>query len=125
LRRINHVGEYFDVEGPINIPRSPQGRPVLVQAGSSESGMRFGTAVADMIYTAQPDLDKAVEFYRKTKKMAAEWGRDPELVKVMPGIVPVVADTRSEANEIADELSSYLDVEQGRDQIAHDLGLDL
>ncbi|UOQ57100.1 LLM class flavin-dependent oxidoreductase [Leucobacter allii] len=125
LRRIDFAGEYFDVEGPINIPRSPQGRPVLVQAGSSGPGMALGTSVADAIYTAQPDHAQAVEFYARSKRMIAEAGRDPEHVKIIPGIVPVVADTQREADEIAAELSSFLDVEQGRVQIAGDLGVDL
>ncbi|MGO1182347.1 MAG: LLM class flavin-dependent oxidoreductase [Micrococcaceae bacterium] len=125
LRRVDFEGEYFQVEGPLNMPRSPQGRPVLVQAGSSGPGMVLGSSVADAIYTAQPDYRQAVEFYRSVKTLIAETGRDPNLVKVIPGIVPVVADTQAEADEITAELSSYLDVEQGRLQIAGDLGVDL
>ncbi|GGH45750.1 LLM class flavin-dependent oxidoreductase [Microbacterium album] len=125
LRRIDFEGEFFQVEGPLNMPRSPQGRPVLVQAGSSGPGMALGTAVADAIYTAQPDYRQAVEFYASVKKMIADAGRNPDQVKVLPGIVPVVADTQAEADEIAAELSSFLDVEQGRTQIAGDLGVDL
>lgn len=125
LRPIDFVGEYFAVEGPLNIPRSPQGRPVLVQAGSSGPGMELGTSVADAIYTAQPDLSQAIEFYARCKAMITAAGRDAEQVKIIPGIVPVVADTQREADEIAAELSSFLDVEQGRMQIAGDLGVDL
>ena len=125
LRPIDFEGEYFRVEGPLNIPRSPQGRPVLVQAGSSGPGMELGTAVADAIYTAQPDFAQAVEFYTRCKAMIAAAGRIPDEVKIIPGIVPVVADTQREADEIAAELSSFLDVEQGRSQIAGDLGVEL
>lgn len=125
LRRIDFAGENFRVEGPLNMPRPPQGRPVLVQAGSSGPGMELGTSVADAIYTAQPDLGRAVEFYATMKQMLADKGRDPETVKIIPGIVPVVAETQAEADEITAELSSFLDVEQGRIQIAGDLGTDL
>lgn len=125
LRRIDFEGDYFRVEGPLNMPRSPQGRPVLVQAGSSGPGMRLGSAVANIIYTAQPDLQQAVEFSARMKALAAEQGREPGEVKVIPGIVPVVADSQAEADEIAAELSSFLDVEQGRLQIAGDLQADL
>lgn len=125
LRKINFEGEYFKVEGPLNMPRSPQGRPVLVQAGSSGPGMNLGSSVANVIYTAQPDFALAVDFYAKMKQLVADKGRRPEEVKVIPGIVPVVADTQAEADEIAAELSSFLDIEQGRTQIAGDLGVDL
>ncbi|MDX2376369.1 LLM class flavin-dependent oxidoreductase [Microbacterium sp. LRZ72] len=125
LRKIDFSGEYFDVEGPLNMPRPPQGRPVLVQAGSSGPGMNLGSSAANVIYTAQPDLAQAVEFYANMKELVAGKGRAPEDVKIIPGIVPVVADTQAEADELTAELSSYLDVEQGRLQIAGDLNVDL
>ena len=125
LRKIDFAGDYFTVEGPLNMPRPPQGHPVLVQAGSSGPGMALGTSVADAIYTAQPDYDQAVSFYASSKSMISATGRDPDAVKIIPGIVPVVAATQREADEIAAELSSFLDVEQGRIQIAGDLKVDL
>jgi FMN-dependent oxidoreductase (nitrilotriacetate monooxygenase family) len=130
LRQINHTGEFFAVEGPINIPRPPQGRPVLVQAGSSGPGLELGTSVADAIYTAQPDFDEAVKFYADVRRQAnraqaAGLRRSALPPKVIPGIVPVVADTSKEADEIAAELASFLDIEQGRLQLAGDLGVDL
>ncbi|MCZ4150556.1 nitrilotriacetate monooxygenase, partial [Escherichia coli] len=77
IHPINHEGEFFKVQGPINMPRSPQGRPVLVQAGSSGPGMELGSSVADGIYTAQPLKEPSVEFYAKFKAMAAAKGRNP------------------------------------------------
>lgn len=130
LRRIDHDGEFFTVEGPITMPRSPQGRPVLVQAGSSGPGLDLGTSVADAIYTAQPDLSAAIEFYADAQRRVEAAQRDgsrrsPQSARIIPGIVPLVADTVDEAEEIAAELSSFLDVEQGRAQIAGDLGVEL
>lgn len=125
LRAINHQGEFFNVQGPINMPRSPQGRPVLVQAGSSGPGMDLGSSVADGIYTAQPFKEPSVEFYAKFKAMAAEKGRNPDDVKVIPGILPILGDTEKEANDLADELANYVHLENGRSQVAADLKMDL
>ena len=130
LRKIDHTGEFFAVEGPINMPRSPQGHPVLVQAGSSGPGLALGTSVADAIYTAQPDLEEAIKFYVDARRQGLQAQADGarasgELPKVIPGIVPVVADTAREADAIAAELASFLDIEHGRMQLAGDLGIDL
>lgn len=122
---IDHVGERFQVRGPINMPRPPQGRPVLVQAGSSSSGIEFGSKVADLIYTAQPNLDGAIDFYGKLKAAVRGHGRDPEKVKVIPGIVPVIGETEAEAKSIAQELADYVDLESGRRQVAGDLFLEI
>ncbi|WP_460943998.1 NtaA/DmoA family FMN-dependent monooxygenase [Okibacterium endophyticum] len=130
LRKIDHVGEFFSVEGPLNIPRIPQGRPVLVQAGSSGPGLELGTRVADAIYTAQPELGRAIEFYMNAEAKALE-SHTKGLRKcasaplVIPGIVPVVADSKEEADEIAQELAALLDIDEGRAQLGGDLGVDL
>ena len=94
--------EFFEVEGPINMPRSPQGRPVLVQAGSSGPGMELGSSVADGIYTAQPLKEPSIEFYAKFKKMAAAKGRDPQQLKIIPGILPILGDMPIDAIEKQD-----------------------
>ncbi|GAB3616675.1 LLM class flavin-dependent oxidoreductase [Okibacterium endophyticum] len=125
LRPIDHRGAHFSVDGPINMPRPPQGRPILVQAGSSDTGVAFGSRIADLIYTAQPHLEGARSFYARIKESAAAYGRDPETVKVVPGILPIIGDTEREANELADELGSLLDLEAGRRQIAGDLNLSI
>lgn len=125
LRRIDFKGEYFSVEGPLPGPRSPQGRPVIVQAGSSGPGKALGSSIADAIYTAQPQLPAALDFARECRQLVSEAGRDPGLVKILPGIVPVVADTAAEAEEIAHALGELLDYEQGRIQIAADLRIEI
>lgn len=125
LRAINHQGEFFSVQGPINMPRSPQGRPVLVQAGSSGPGMDLGSSVADGIYTAQPFKEPSIEFYAKFKAMAAAKGRNPDDTKVVPGILPILGDTEKEANDLADELANHVHLENGRTQVAADLKMDL
>lgn len=125
LRRLNFEGEFFNVEGPIPGPRSPQGRPVIVQAGSSGPGKALGSAVADAIYTAQSLLPAAVEFAEECRGLISEAGRNAGHVKILPGIVPVVADTAAEANEIAQALGELLDYGQGRLEIAAQLGIEI
>lgn len=125
IHPINHSGEFFQVQGPINMPRSPQGRPVLVQAGSSGPGMELGSSVADGIYTAQPLKEPSVEFYAKFKAMAAAKGRNPQDIKVIPGILPILGDTQAEADELAEHLANHLHLDNGRVQVGADLKMDL
>src|SRR5699024_6386077 len=125
LHKINHAGEFFKVEGPINMPTSPQRQPVLAQAGSSGPGMELGSSIGEMIYTAQPDKDRSIEFYAKFKELAAGKGRNPDHVKIIPGILPILGDTEAEAQELADELGRYVHLETGRTQAGADLRMDL
>lgn len=92
-----HRGEFFGVQGPINVARSPQGRPVTVQAGASEPGVRFAAIYAEVIYGAQLSLAGAIEFARRIRGVAAEHGRDPGKILFLPALVPVVAATAEEA----------------------------
>ncbi|NKX54220.1 LLM class flavin-dependent oxidoreductase [Arthrobacter mobilis] len=125
IHPINHKGEFFEVAGPINMPRSPQGRPVLVQAGSSGPGMELGSSVADGIYTAQPFKEPSVQFYARFKQMAADKGRNPDEVKIIPGILPILGDTEKEALQLANELANHVHLENGRIQVGADLKMDL
>lgn len=118
IHRIDHKGDYYSVQGPLNMRRSPQGHPVLCQAGSSPAGLELGSSIADMIYTAQPIKQKAVAFYKQFKDLVASKGRNPDQVKVIPGILPIVGETRAEAEEMAHELAGYVSMEHGRVQIA-------
>ena len=83
------MGEHFRVHGPLNAPRSPQGRPVYVQAGSSEDGRAFAARWAEAIFTAHQTLGSAQEFYADIKRRAQRPGRDPRGLKVLPGHQPV------------------------------------
>ncbi|WGD30540.1 LLM class flavin-dependent oxidoreductase [Ancylobacter sp. WKF20] len=97
IHAIDHDGEEFRVRGPLDLPRSPQGRPVLVQAGSSESGRSFAARYAEAIFTAQQDLADAQAFYADVKNRALAFGRDPNGVKVLPGLSPILGSTEAEA----------------------------
>lgn len=100
VHAIHHVGRHFQVEGALAAPRSPQGRPVYVQAGSSNDGRGFAARNAEAIFTAHQTIGDARAFYDDIKTRAARLGRDPEGVKVLPGISPFLADTEGEARDL-------------------------
>jgi N-acetyl-S-(2-succino)cysteine monooxygenase len=132
VRRVDHHGKYFDVRGPAHLPRGPQGWPVLVQAGSSPAGMAFAARWAEVVFTAQPDLDHARSFYSAVKSQVTATGRDSAQTKILPGLLPIIGDTEQAAKELAEELSDLVSIEAGiralRTDIAHidvsDLDLD-
>ncbi len=125
MHRINHVGEHFRVEGPLAIPRSPQERPVLVQAGQSPAGLELGTSVADLVYAVQPEFGNAVEFYKMFKDRVAAKGRNPEKVRILPGIMPITGRTQKEAEEFAKELEDSMHPGNSRALIEGFLGIDI
>jgi len=124
VHAVGHRGEHFSVAGPLNSPRSPQGYPLLVQAGSSESGKDFAARWAEAIFTAQPTVEEAQAFYADMKRRAIAYGRDPEHVKVLPGLVPVIGDTQAEAFALEAELDRLIAPEYARAQLAKTLGLE-
>ncbi|MDK4740358.1 LLM class flavin-dependent oxidoreductase [Rhizobium sp. CNPSo 3464] len=113
VHRTDHRGEHFKVEGPLNVPRSPQGHPVIVQAGQSEDGRGLAAASAEVIFTAHQKLETAQEFYRDIKTRARSFGRDPSHVLVMPGVSPFIGRTESEAREKYEQLTSLIIEEDG------------
>lgn len=124
IRDIGHVGDFYDVRGALTLPRPPQGHPVLVQAGQSEAGIELGSSVGDVIYTAQPVKERSIAFYDDFKSRVASKGRDPERVKILPGIMPIVAETQADADEIAADYAQYIDPVMGRTQVESMLDID-
>ena len=108
LHALNHKGKYFSVRGPLNVPRCPQGRPVHVQAGASDSGRDFAARYAEMIFTTPQSLAIAQDQYADLKGRIAKAGRDPAHVKIMPGLAPVIGRTEAEAREKFEQLQSLL-----------------
>ncbi|WP_439024612.1 LLM class flavin-dependent oxidoreductase [Bacillus halotolerans] len=108
MHELNHKGDYFSVRGPLNVSRTPQGQPVIIQAGSSGDGKALAAKTAEVIFTAQNHLESAQEFYQSIKKQAAEFGRDPQKIAIMPGIFPVIADTEEEARAKYQELQDLI-----------------
>lgn len=114
----NHIGKYFRVQGPLDVPRSAQGHPVIVQAGSSEDGKDFAARYAEAVFTAQQTLSDAQLFYGDLKRRTAAIGRDPETIKVLPGIVPIIGSTEAEARQLEQELDELIHPEHARRQLA-------
>lgn len=118
VRPIDHSGQFFSVRGPLNLPRSPQGHPLIVQAGSSEDGKDLAARYAEAVFTAQQTLADAQAFYADLKGRAALVGRD---VIILPGIVPVLGSTEAEALAREEELDSLIRPEYARAQLAKTL----
>jgi len=95
----NHVGKHFSVRGPLNVARSPQGRPVVVQAGSSQTGQELAAETAEVVFTAHTSIASAHAFYAELKGRVEKHGRSRDSLKIMPGIFPVVARTKAEAED--------------------------
>ena len=119
IHPIDYAGQYFRVRGPLNVPRSPQGRPLLVQAGSSPEGRDFAARYAEAVFTAQQTLAEGQEFYADMKKRALQAGRDSEMIKIMPGVVPVIGSTEAEARALDAELEELITPEYGVAQLAN------
>jgi FMN-dependent oxidoreductase (nitrilotriacetate monooxygenase family) len=120
-----HVGEYYRVAGALNVPRTPQGHPLLVQAGSSGDGRNFAARYAEAVFTAHQTLADAQEFYDDLKRRAAEHGRDPGHIKILPGIVPAIGSTEAEARELEAELNRLIRAEFALPHLADLLGVDI
>lgn len=97
---LNHEGTYFKVAGPLNLQRSPQGHPVIFQAGDSDQGRDLGASVGEGIFTHAPDIGSGQAFYDDIKTRARRFGRDSDELVIMPGVKVVVGDTDEEAREI-------------------------
>ncbi|MFG2828182.1 LLM class flavin-dependent oxidoreductase [Streptomyces sp. NPDC048434] len=125
VRAINHRGVYFGVQGPLNVPRTPQGHPLLVQAGSSEDGREFAAEYAEAVFTAQQTLADGQAFYKDVKSRLARHGRAEDDLKILPGICPVIGSTEAEARALEQELTELQVPEYGLAQLSGMLGTDL
>jgi FMN-dependent oxidoreductase (nitrilotriacetate monooxygenase family) len=122
IRPINHRGDFYQVAGPLNLPRCPQGRPVLVQAGSSDTGRRFAARHADAVFTAHVEKATAQEFYADLKALAAAEGRNPEHVLILPGLSAMIGSSEAEARRLAQEVDDLSDPEVGRKRLSNRFG---
>ncbi|MER8813486.1 LLM class flavin-dependent oxidoreductase [Mesorhizobium sp. M0965] len=113
LHVLNHKGQHFKVRGPLNTPRTPQGHPVVVQAGASGPGKELAARTAEAIFAAQITLDEATAFYADVKGRLGNYGRSEDDLKVLPGIFPVVGRTEAEAQEKFEQLQDLIQPEVG------------
>jgi len=123
VHAINHVGERFSVKGPLNVGRSPQGRPVIVQAGSSEDGKQLAARFADAVFTTQTSLQDGQEFYNEIRSRAAGQGRDPDTIRLMPGLSTVIGGTEAEALERQRELDELRGWDRPLKMLAAQIGI--
>lgn len=122
VRKVNHRGDYYSVEGPLNMPRCPQGRPVLVQAGSSDTGKDFAARHAEAMFTAHLEQSTAREFYKDVKARMRQAGRREDQGLVLPGFSPALASTEEAAIKYREELNELTDVEVGRKRLSGRFG---
>ena len=113
---LQHEGKFFKVRGPLPMDRSPQVRPVIFQAGASEPGRELAARTADVVFTLQTDISSSRAFREDIRRRAVRFGRDPEKIKVLPGITPIVGKTDHEGHSLR---------EQMRDLIPEDLAVSL
>ena len=105
----NHKGKHFGVRGPLNSARTPQGRPLIVQAGAAEAGRELAAKSADLVYSNAQNFDSAKAYYDDIKGRLSKYGRSPDELLIMPGVMPYVGRTRQEAQEKFDELQELID----------------
>jgi FMN-dependent oxidoreductase (nitrilotriacetate monooxygenase family) len=125
VHRIDHAGKHYKVRGPLNVARPPQGRPVYVQAGSSEDGRSFAAQHAEAIFTAHQTLASAQAFYADIKRRAAVLGRRPEHIRILPGISPYIGSTQVEADRLEEEINDLIQPAASLQQLKRMIGVDL
>ena len=109
LHVLNHKGRHFSVRGPLSVAPTPQGRPVLVQAGANVMGQEIAAANADVVYASTNGFGPARDYYASVKGRMAKYGRDPHTLKVMPALVPIVGRTEQEARDKLEQLQALID----------------
>jgi len=124
IHSINHVGPHFSVAGPLQLPRSPQGRPLVVQAGSSPQGRNFAARYAEAVFSVQQLISEAQFYYSDVKSRAKALGRDPDSIAILPGISLVIGGTEAEAKARKKELDEIAGAGLTLERFAKRLGLD-
>jgi len=122
MHPIDHKGEHFKVRGPLTIQRTPQGRPVLVQAGAAQQGLEIAARSADVVYSASLDLASAKAYYDDVKGRMAKYGRHPDELKVMPGVTLFIGRTEEEARAQYDLLNGLVQPELGLSYLYGQMG---
>jgi FMN-dependent oxidoreductase (nitrilotriacetate monooxygenase family) len=121
----NYEGEWIKTRGPLPTPQSPQGRPVIMQAGSSDRGREFAARWAELIFTPQSDRQTMQVFYEDMQRRLAEAGRKPGSCKILPAVTPILGETASIANERAEYLESLQHQEYDLAYASLSVGADL
>lgn len=125
IQPIDHQGDFFSVQGPLNVPQYPGGDIPLFQAGASDAGRQFAASIADAIFAATPDIESGVELRNDLRRRAVAQGRSADAVKVLPGLSLYLAETREQAQALHRETHANLDIERKYAYIKEALGIDL
>lgn len=125
VHRLNHKGDHYEARGPLTLPRSPQGRPVIVQAGSSEAGRTLASRVADVVFSVEQDIVSAKAYRDDMRARAVAHGRHADDIKLLPGALVVVAPTRDEAQAKFDRLQELIPEDLGLKTVGDMIGIDL
>jgi len=128
LHTLNHQGEFFKVKGPLNLKRTPQGHPVIFQAGASDDGRNFAARRADAIFCNPSNLEASLEYYSDVKRRAAGFGRSPDYIKVLPSFRPILGLTDDDAEAKYSLLQGLVSIDSalkllGRPLNNHDFGV--
>lgn len=125
VKPIAHDGDFFSVQGPLNIPRSPQGHPVLVQAGGSADGRNLAARHAEAVFSASQSFEEALAYSRDVKQRAAAFGRGEEAIRVLPGLTTIIGATETQARKRRDDLVDLIPWDYSLKRIAGVLGIDV
>lgn len=125
LRRLDHAGAHFSVQGPLNIGRTPQGRPIVLQAGGSAPGQALAARTADVVFAVVQEIEEARAQYAAVKARLPDYGRGPEELVVLPGVMPVVGRTDREARETLAKLQSFVDSTNALQLLSDRFGTDM
>jgi long-chain alkane monooxygenase len=125
VHRIEHLGRFFKSRGPLNVVRSPQNGPVILQAGSSAKGRDFAAKYADATFAIQPRAQDAAAYFADIKGRMAELGRNPEECKILFGLQPIIGATESEAKALQEEHNKMVPAEGGMAILSAHLDFDL
>lgn len=109
VHELHYKGRYFSVKGPLNIARSVQGQPVIIQAGASIPGQRLAARTAEVVFTHWDNIEDSKQFYRKLKSQLVDFGRSENELHILHGISPIVGETEKEAYEKYNELQKLID----------------
>lgn len=122
---INHQGRFYKVRGPLNMTRSPQGQPVILQAGSSDVGLPFAAAVGELLFTVEPDAETSKAFCDDIRNRATALGRDASQMRILPGFVPFIGETEAKARELFEQVAALVDPDVAWSKLTSKLGIDL
>ncbi|MBS0241335.1 MAG: LLM class flavin-dependent oxidoreductase [Proteobacteria bacterium] len=122
---VDHKGNFFELHGALNIARSPQGRPVIIQAGASDTGRDFAAQTAEVVFGSDATLEAGKKFYKDVKARMAKFGRHPDELKILAGLTVIVGESQQEAEDKFATLQGLIHPDVGRMRISSDLEVDL